>query len=534
MGTTIRERCQKVAGYFKTSTIETIEAIAAATGLSKSSVHRHQQAIQRRNQYAESLWWETEVGSQWLKLLVIAVVYYFGIKQGVGAESLSSFFMAIHLEGQVGTSASSLRKLEEQVRQTIVSYGEAQSPQCQPQPGQGICVGGDETFFGLPILVMVELASGYILTEVECENRDYATWLEQIGHWWNQKGWQCHFMVSDRAKALVKLAVDGLGCVSVSDWFHALRALAQPLGSGIARKLSQLNKQQQTLAQQIVRASSADAHHQLEQAMATLSLQQQQVSLAQPNYHQALHTLTQMMHPFHPLSQDWQLWSALSHSLADPLAVFSTLASDYGTVKAHQAIARFNTQIPSLAQGIHAWWQWVVQALRAQSDDPQVQTWVLTALLPWVYWQQQTDKTRQPELKSAYQQATERAYQHLVTHAMTADIQDSDRQSWISWCQWMVSKYQRSSSAVEGRNGYLSRLHHTARGLSAQTLQVLTILHNFDLRRADGTTAAQRLFGHSFPDVFEWVVARMGDLPLARRSSKAHQPKPLPTLPFPA
>jgi len=52
--------------------------------------------------------------------------------------------------------------------------------------------------------------------------------------------------------------------------------------------------------------------------------------------------------------------------------------------------------------------------------------------------------------------------------------------------------------------------------------------------RADGTTAAQRLFDHPFPDLFEWVVDHMGDLPLARKSSKAHQPNPLPTLLFPA
>ncbi len=42
----------------------------------------------------------------------------------------------------------------------------------------------------------------------------------------------------------------------------------------------------------------------------------------------------------------------------------------------------------------------------------------------------------------------------------------------------------------------LSRLHHTSRGLDAQTLAVLTVIHNFDIRRGDGTTPAQRLFGH--------------------------------------
>jgi Family of unknown function (DUF6399) len=74
---------------------------------------------------------------------------------------------------------------------------------------------------------------------------------------------------------------------------------------------------------------------------------------------------------------------------------------------------------------------------------------------------------------------------------------------------------------VEGRNGYgyLSQRHHANRGFSAESLKVLTIIHNFDLRRADGTTAAQRLFGHSFPNLFEWVLNNVDDLPLPMRSS---------------
>ena len=71
------------------------------------------------------------------------------------------------------------------------------------------------------------------------------------------------------------------------------------------------------------------------------------------------------------------------------------------------------------------------------------------------------------------------------------------------------------------------RLHHAGRGLSPQSLKVLTIIHNFDLKRADGTTAAQRLFDHRFPDLFEWVVDYMGELPVARSSSKAQQANPL-------
>lgn len=96
---------------------------------------------------------------------------------------------------------------------------------------------------------MLELASGFIFTEVERPNRTYATWQAQIQQWWTRCGWHCHFMVSDGAPALTKLAVSGLGCVSVSDLFHALSALAQPIGSDMGRQMSQLNKKATALQQ---------------------------------------------------------------------------------------------------------------------------------------------------------------------------------------------------------------------------------------------------------------------------------------------
>lgn len=106
MRLTIRERSQKVAACVKENVQQTLGAIAATTGMSLSSVYRHQQAMKRRNQYPESSFWETEAGTQWLKRLVFGLVYYFGIKQGVGAESLSKFIQAIHLDTHVASSAS--------------------------------------------------------------------------------------------------------------------------------------------------------------------------------------------------------------------------------------------------------------------------------------------------------------------------------------------------------------------------------------------------------------------------------------------
>ncbi len=64
----------------------------------------------------------------------------------------------------------------------------------------------------------------------------------------------------------------------------------------------------------------------------------------------------------------------------------------------------------------------------------------------------------------------------------------------------MASKFHRASSAVEGRNGYLSHRHHAARGFWSNHLQVLTVIHNFDLKRSDGTTAGSSAIWQTIPE----------------------------------
>lgn len=534
MDLTIRERSQKVFECIETATPQGIEAIANITGLSKSSVHRHQHGIKRRNQYPESSVWETPVGYGWLVRLVLAVIYHFGIKQGVGAESLSAFFQAIHLETHVGSSPSALRSLKQQVNEAIVAYESAQAEHCQPTSNQGICVGADETFFGLPILVLIELASGFIFTEVEGENRTYTTWVEHIQSWWEQKQWQCHFLVSDGAPALIKLALSGLGCVNVSDLFHAMQALGRPMGSALGRQVSALEKQTDHLEQQLSQASDHKTIEALKSQLETTTQQQQSLAQAQHTYHAALEEISQTIHPFTLDTFQWQLFDEFSTRLTSPLASLSEVSKSYGGESAQKAIATFQTHISSFAQGIHAWWNWVTLALPRETQDIDLQNWILIALLPWVYWLKQADKTRHPHLKHRYQQAASDAYDLLMAHPMTLQLYPSELLRWVHWSQDMCAHYQRTSSAVEGRNGYLSKLHHARRGFSEQSLKVLTIIHNFDIKRADGSTPAQRLFGHHFPDLFEWILDNITELPMPRRSSKIHQPDSLHREPFPA
>jgi len=72
----------------------------------------------------------------------------------------------------------------------------------------------------------------------------------------------------------------------------------------------------------------------------------------------------------------------------------------------------------------------------------------------------------------------------------------------------LAAVFQRSSSNVEGRNGYLSLRNHQLRGLDLpRKRECFTAIHNFFLTRSDGTTAAERFFGQKPRSMFTAILA---------------------------
>ena len=81
--------------------------------------------------------------------------------------------------------------------------------------------------------------------------------------------------------------------------------------------------------------------------------------------------------------------------------------------------------------------------------------------------------------------------------------------------------FQRSSSCVEGRNGQLSLRHHGLREISPRKLRVLGVLHNFVIKRSDGSTAANRFFGQKHLELFPWLLEHMQLPPQPRQKTKS-------------
>jgi IclR helix-turn-helix domain len=151
---------------FRDNAKASMRQVARQTGLSKSSVHRLGQAMARRHQHPESWFWETQAGRQWLIRLVVAVLYVFGLKRGVGAETMRAFFVCLLLEHHVGCSPTTLRAMMEQLECLILETTEAWEQEGLAQGQIGPIVGlVDETFLARMMLVFMDLMSVYVLLD---------------------------------------------------------------------------------------------------------------------------------------------------------------------------------------------------------------------------------------------------------------------------------------------------------------------------------------------------------------------------------
>jgi DNA-binding IclR family transcriptional regulator len=81
-----------------------LRQLTQQTGLSKSRVHRLRHALACRGNTPESALWATEAGRQWFTRLGVATLYTFGLKRGVGMDTMREFFVRLRLQHHLGCS----------------------------------------------------------------------------------------------------------------------------------------------------------------------------------------------------------------------------------------------------------------------------------------------------------------------------------------------------------------------------------------------------------------------------------------------
>ena len=236
----MRERRSKIFKLLCSAKKLSIRQMSKLANIPKSSTHRHKKVIEARNLYPESGFWETSEGQKYQHRLVVATILIFGVMCGVGAGKIRFYFKLIRLFTHVGISESSIRNIANEIENKIIEFQKHYEGGINFEKPLEVIVGADETFFDKIILVLMELASGYILIEEEASDRTYSTWMEKVQNIINKIGLRIKYVVSDRAKALIKLALKGIKCLSVPDLFHASNEIVKLLGLNLNRKLNSI------------------------------------------------------------------------------------------------------------------------------------------------------------------------------------------------------------------------------------------------------------------------------------------------------
>ena len=131
-------------------------------------------------------------------------------------------------------------------------------------------------------------------------------------------------------------------------------------------------------------------------------------------------------------------------------------------------------------------------------------------LIPAFYLQEAARKEPDKEKRASILQKSEELLDILSdSNGCFSGYSSNHIELLINNAKECVTYFQRSSSCVEGRNAQLSLRHHGHHRLSDTHLKAQTVVHNFTIRRDDGTTPAERFFETKHKDLFEWLLENM-------------------------
>src|SRR6266704_2615237 len=329
---------------------QSVRRIAQKTGFSKSSVHRLQQARARRDTHPESWWWETEDGRCWLIRLVVATLYTFGFTRGVGAETISAFFGRLHLETHVGCSPSALRGVMQALEHVILEAAAAWEHEGRAAGEVRPIIGAvDETFLERMMLVFMDLVSGYLLFEEVAEDRSYDTWYALVEARLEALGAGVLYLVSDRAKALMKLAETGLACLSIPDLFHLIHELVKSYSLSICGRLRQAR---QALSQAQEHLRTCQASHpsgaDVQQAQAVVEACEAEVTRWESvhrAYRHHLETVSLLVHPWRLVDSTRQTSEAVERQLQAETRAIEVLIATHGLPVKQKTLDKVRKQL---------------------------------------------------------------------------------------------------------------------------------------------------------------------------------------------
>jgi hypothetical protein len=326
----------------------------------------------------------------------------------------------------------------QQMELLLPQFQEACEQQGNKQKRKGV-VAMDETFFGdFLILVLMDLSSGYLLLEDISDDRRFETWYAKTSPRLEALGIEVSHAISDRAKALIKLAVTGFECDSGADLFHAQQDLSRWLGSKLARYAATAEKHlivAQAAEEKAPETATTAELQELKEQSLTARKDYDQARQVQTTYHENLQGISDAIHPFSLFDSSPNDVEEIAERLETRAKAFEHLAGEQDISDPKDVMKKFRNPIKPLTVSVSFWWHWVSETLQGFAVDKDLEDWLTTTLLPVVYWHRHLHLTQNSQARENYRKAWTQASHTLEAHPFTATLPDSDIQRWLTWAE---------------------------------------------------------------------------------------------------
>jgi hypothetical protein len=474
---------------------------------------------------------ESPQGLDLLHRLVTAAHLVFVQANDCGLRNLGWFLQLSGLDQFVAPSYGAQQKVAEEMESLLIRFGEEEDRRLAAQmPPREITLCEDETFHPQICLVAIEPVSDFILLEQYQPQRDAVTWTECLGEKLTGLPISVCQVTSDQAKALIAHAEVHLGAHHSPDLFHVQHDTVQATSFALAGQTrvaaEKLEKAQQHTA--TLRAHHHDASQpassqnslsqvlweHIQKAEAAEDAARTQMVACQDRQARAKAARQGLGRDYHPV--DLQTGQPLtdaevSRRLAGHFDTLDQVAVEAGlSAHAREKLAKARRVLDAMQATIAFFWTMVAARLAAWQLSEPAQQWVREYSIPAFYLRCAAEKAATAEERQRLRMLAE----EILARARSPDglwsTSSPDLQADLEGkAQQCAELFQRSSSCVEGRNGQLSLKHHALHQLTARKLRALTVLHNYGVRRKDGSTAAERFYGAAPRDLFCWLLDRI-------------------------
>ena len=429
---------------------------------------------------------------------------------------MRALFARLHLATHVGGSPAAVRGVRQTRAQTRVETAQAWAKQATTTGEVRAIMGaGDEPCFAQMRLGCLALHTGYLWRAEVAAERTSTTGQALVEERLKALGAPVLSGGRDRAKALMQLADQGLACLSRPDCFHLVPELVTGASLALGRRVPHAHK---ALAdaqgararlpeqpQATPDAPAARGFGETRQAAVTRG------AAGHPTSRRLRARLSDTRPPCRIPDSPPQTSAHVASQLSTTLEASAVFAPDHQGPARPPALPQGRKQGAAMAALGDCWGQGVQQAVAPFLLAPRWRQGVHACLLPRTYWGYQGARTRCRRRKATLQGAWEAGHAAFPPQALTQRLPPRVLAAWQAWAADRGKAFQRASSAVEGRNGSLSHMHHKQRGLPKRRSKGWTVLHHVDSRAAEGPTPASRFCGQGFPDLLETVFAHIED-----------------------